>query len=243
MSDDKSKISATISGSFHRHFDEIQKKIREFKQEGIEVLSPELSRPISSAEGFIRLETDRGSPGEIEIEHLKAISRSRFLYIVNPDRYIGKSVALEIGYAISKNIPVYSLNEPDDLVLSSLVKSGKSIQTIKRELRAKTVTKDLLTLKEIQDYVRHMVKLRGFEEETIENVLLLLTEEVGELARAIRNFLGLKTTRKRSNIREHLGEELADCLIYLLDIANLANIDLEDAFKTKRNLNLRRKWH
>jgi len=242
MSAHKAIISATISGSFHKHFDEIHRKIREFREARIEVVSPELSQPISSRDGFVMLETDSGSPREIEKKHLEAISRSDFLYVVNPEGYIGKSVALEIGFAVSKNIPVYSLSKPEDIVLSSFVRSEKSIKTIKRELEAKALAEKPLTLIELQDYVRRMVKLRGFDEEKIEDVLLLLTEEIGELARAIRGLVGLKTSRKHSNVYEHLSQELADCLIYLLDIANLANIDLENAFRKKEKRNSRRKW-
>jgi len=242
MSAHKATISATISGSFHKHLDEIHRKIREFREAGIEIVSPALSQPICSRDSFVMLETDSGSPEEIEMKHLKAISRSDLLYVVNPEGYVGKSVALEIGFAVSKNIPVYSLSKPEDIVLSSFVRSEKPIKTIKRELEAKILAEKPLTLAELQDYVRRMVKLRGFDKEKIEDVLLLLTEEIGELARAIRGFVGLKTSRKRSNICEHLSEELADCLIYLLDIANLANIDLESAFRKKEKRNSRRKW-
>jgi len=243
MSNKRAKISATISGSFNKHLDKIQMKILEFQQNDIKVLSPKLSQPISSEEGFIRLEINKGSPRKIEIEHLEAISNSDFLYVMNPEGYIGKSVALEIGYAISKNVPVYSLNKPEDVAISFFIRPEKSIKEIKRELKAKTLAKKPLTLAELQDYVRKMVRMRGFEEETIEDVLLLLTEEIGELARAIRGFLGLKTTRRRQKISEHLMEELADCLIYLLDIANLANINLDTALREKEKRNSKRKWH
>jgi NTP pyrophosphatase (non-canonical NTP hydrolase) len=96
----------------------------------------------------------------------------------------------------------------------------------------------------LQDYVRKVVKLRGFEDETVEDGLLLFVEEIGELARAVRIFVGLKSSRrKRSNIYQHLREELADCLIYLIDIANLADIDLENAVRKKEMHDLARRWH
>jgi NTP pyrophosphatase (non-canonical NTP hydrolase) len=238
----KGAISATISGSFSKHLNEIHEKIREFREAGIEVLSPEISHPIPSRDSFVMLETDHGSPKEIEMKHLDAISRSDFLYVVNPEGYIGKSAALEIGFAVSRNTPVYSSHKPEDIVLSFLVRSEKPIKTIKRELEAKAFSEKPLTLLELQDHVRRMVRLRGFDKERIEDALLLLTEEIGELARAIRNFVGLKTSHKPSNIYEHLCGELADCLIYLLDIANLAKIDLEIAFRKKMKRNSKRKW-
>lgn len=240
------KISATISGSFNKHLDQIQKKTLEFQREGIEVLSPKLSRSISCEDNFVRLETDEGTPKEIEFKHLEAISRSDFLYVVNPRGYIGKSVTLEIGYALSRNIPIFSLEKPEDNVLSFFVKPEKSIKIMKRLLITKrsetSFTKKSATLIELQNYVRDMVKRRGFEKETIEDVLLLLIEEIGELARAIRNLMGLKVSRKIEDVYKNLSEELADCLIYLLDIANLADVNLEDALREKEKHNSARKW-
>lgn len=246
MSKVDAKISATISGSFNKHFDQIQEKILEFQEEEIKVLSPKLSRSISFEGGFGKLETDKGTPKEIEFEHLEAITRSDFLYVVNPGGYIGKSVALEIGYALSKNVPIYSLEKPKDNVLSFFVKPEKSIKIIKRLLIGKrneiSFTEKSPTLTEFQNYVRDMVKRRGFEKETIEDVLLLLVEEIGELARAIRDLKGLKVSRKSEDVYKNLRGEMADCLIYLLDIANLANVNLEDALREKEKLNSARKW-
>lgn len=244
MSEGKTKISVTISGSFNKDLDEIQKKVHHFQREGVEVISPKLSRAVSIHGGFVKLEDDRGTPSEIESRHLKAISRSDFLYVVNPGGYIGRSVAFEIGYALSKNIPVYSLEKPEDVTLSSFVKPKKRIKTIKRELSARRheiFTRNQFTLKELQDYVHNMTELRGFEREKIEHAMLLLVEEVGELAKATRNLLGIRSSRKR-DLRKNVREELADCQIYLLDIANLANVDLENAVREKERHNSRRKW-
>ena len=243
MNKGETGISATISGSFNRDLSEIQKKIHQFQQEGIEVLSPKLSRVVSTQKGFVKLEEDKGTQGEIESRHLRAISRSHFLYIVNPGGYIGKSVAFEIGYALSKNIPVYSLKDPKDVVFSFFVKQ-KGVKAIKRELSSKRrmiFNRKHLGLQDLQDYVHEMAVLRGFERETIEDAMLLLVEEIGELAKATRNLLGLKTSRK-SDLRTNIKQELADCLIYLLDIANLAHIDLEEALREKERHNSRRVW-
>ena len=244
MNEGKVEISATISGSFNKHLDTIQKKALQFRQKGIEVLSPKLTGPVSLSGGFIRLADDEGTPAEIESRHLAAILRSDFLYVINPGGYIGRSVAFEIGYALSKNIPIYSLEIPEDVVLSFFINPAKRIETIKREIstrRHRIFTRKHLTVKELQDYTHDMTKLRGFENETIGDALLLLVEEVGELAKATRNLLGLKSSRKR-DLNKDVREELADCLIYLLDIANLASVDLEKAFREKEKHNSRRKW-
>lgn len=244
MSKNERKLSVTISGSFNKDFGKIQKKVRQFQEEGIEVLAPPISKIVGNQDGFVTLDDDKGTPHQIESEYLAAISRSDFLYVVNSNGYIGRSVALEIGYAISKGIPIYSMEKPEDIVVSFFVKPKKSINTIKREVnseRHKFFDKKSHTLEELQGYVDYTIKLRGFENETIEDVMLLLVEEIGELAKATRNFLGIKTSRK-TDMCINLRDELADCLIYLLDISNLAKVNLEEAIVEKEKQNYRRKW-
>lgn len=42
------------------------------------------------------------------------------------------------------------------------------------------------TLNELQEYIRSVIRIRGFEKQEIEKTMLLLLEETGELAKAIR---------------------------------------------------------
>lgn len=105
---------------------------------------------------------------------------------------------------------------------------------------SKLYLKSQPSLKDFQAYIKQMVKERGFEDETAQKIILLFIEEVGELARAIRKIEGLKIDKSQ---RQHdVREELADCLIYLLDLANYFNIDLEEAFRKKEEINKKRKW-
>lgn len=96
-------------------------------------------------------------------------------------------------------------------------------------------------LKDIQDYVEEMQKDRGFYERTNGREMLLLMEEVGELAKAIR-----KESKGKLDINKkydtNISEELADVFIYLLSIASINNIDLFEAFKEKERKNCNRVW-
>lgn len=96
------------------------------------------------------------------------------------------------------------------------------------------------TLNDLQVYVAKMVKLRGFDKETLPETMLLLLEEVGELAKAIRKTHGIKTDLRSSVVNTE--EELADVLIYLLAIANNLGIDLDAAFRKKEAKNKKRTW-
>jgi len=41
------------------------------------------------------------------------------------------------------------------------------------------------SLSEIQKYINDMVEIRGFSDETLQDIMLLMIEEVGELAKAV----------------------------------------------------------
>jgi NTP pyrophosphatase (non-canonical NTP hydrolase) len=87
-----------------------------------------------------------------------------------------------------------------------------------------------------------MIKKRGFEKETIQDVSILFIEEIGELFKALRNFIGIKVDKSRLKEYKNVDIEIADCLIYLTDIANLMNIDMEEAIKKKASQDMLRKW-
>ena len=94
---------------------------------------------------------------------------------------------------------------------------------------------------ELQNYIKDMKKDRKFDGVTIEREMMLFLEELGELAKAIR-----KNTNGKLDIKKEydtsIEEELADCFIYLLSIANMNNVDLFKAFKEKEIINCNRVW-
>lgn len=88
---------------------------------------------------------------------------------------------------------------------------------------------------QIQQYIKDMKKDRKFDTVTIEREMMLFLEELGELAKAIR-----KNTNGHLDIAKKydtsVEEELADCFIYLLSIANMNDIDIFKAFKEKEKI-------
>lgn len=61
-----------------------------------------------------------------------------------------------------------------------------------------------------------------------------LTEEVGELSRAMRK--GLKAPSD-SEIRGTIDEELWDIIYYALTIANIYDVDMEQVIRVKSEMN------
>ncbi len=96
------------------------------------------------------------------------------------------------------------------------------------------------TLKELQEFYLEISKERGFDKESAQDTLLLMMEEVGELAKAIRKKSGIKT--EESGAISPVEEEVADVFAYLLHISNILEVDLDEAFWKKEEKNKNRIW-
>lgn len=79
-----------------------------------------LSKIINPEEQFIVLESDSKDKNikQLEEEHLEAIKNSDFLYICNPQKYLGNSTIIEIGFAVANKKPIFSSEPIDDITLS-----------------------------------------------------------------------------------------------------------------------------
>ena len=95
-------------------------------------------------------------------------------------------------------------------------------------------------LKDIQVYMDEIVKLRGFDDESAKDIMLLMTEEIGELAKAIRKHSGIKIDVNKKDKYNPISEEIADVFIYLVDLCNVLEIDLFTAFRDKKIINSNR---
>jgi NTP pyrophosphatase (non-canonical NTP hydrolase) len=110
------------------------------------------------------------------------------------------------------------------------------------------------SLAEYQKFHSSLDREKGFITDLYFNYLCL-SEEMGELGselaqlwreEAQRLMLGKAQDQAREQAlmarRPHLEEELADCMAYLLKIANYAGIDLAEAYVGKMNTNQDRAW-
>ncbi len=98
------------------------------------------------------------------------------------------------------------------------------------------------TLKDLQLHIKKTGEERGWDKNNHLEIFLLLAEEFGELAKAVRNRTGLYAEDQIRNKKDELEEEFADVLNYLFDLANCFNIDLEKAFRLKDKINAERSW-
>lgn len=87
------------------------------------------------------------------------------------------------------------------------------------------------------------MELRGLSNQTIKDKLLLLTEEVGELTKAVRkNLSGASVDYSRLDNYNGIENEIADVLIVLISVANILDIDIFKCLKEKERININRTW-
>ncbi len=239
--------TVAISGSFRKHYIAICDAITSFEESGWKVLSPAKSQILDTTADFPILASDgSASIGEIEQTHLNAIACADALYVVDPGGYIGVSTATEVGWALAHGVPTFLQVPVSDPTLSSFCKvciaphlletaSSSAPPDPPRRIHRNS------SLAVLQAYIARVVLQRGFGNETPRDILLLLVEEVGELAKALRKAGGLKTDVQDSRDAT-IAPELADVLIYILDLANALSLDLAEALIAKEEVNQTRSW-
>jgi len=108
-------------------------------------------------------------------------------------------------------------------------------------MTSKLFLKEKPTIQDYQEYVRQLKIERGFSSEDKPFECMLMAEEIGELFSAIRKNMKGGNIGSGS-IAGNVKLELADVFIYLCSIANQHNIDLEEAFREKEEINKQRTW-
>jgi NTP pyrophosphatase (non-canonical NTP hydrolase) len=104
------------------------------------------------------------------------------------------------------------------------------------------LSKDSLALRDLQAFHQELDQEKHFDKDIFRNVAYL-TGEIGEFVSAVRKLRKITDAQEALEAREHVGEEIADCLAYVVKLANYAEIDLHEAYVKKMKRNLNREWH
>ena len=125
------------------------------------------------------------------------IRAADLVWLHAPDGYVGLSGALEIGFANAAGVPVYAEEVPSDLGLRPLVTISPLEQVL---AKARTGEKDdpEASLLPLQAYYSAVAQGRAPEQKSPQDVVSLITEEIGELA---RQSPGQRQRRARSSRR------------------------------------------
>ena len=86
-----------------------------------------------------------------------------------------------------------------------------------------------MNLNSYKEVTHALCKSKGWDRVPVSSVWLLLTEEIGELASAIRQYT---RTYKKGNLRKERGtdiqSEMGDVFSYLFQLASMLNVDLDE---------------
>ena len=104
------------------------------------------------------------------------------------------------------------------------------------------LSKGNIGLKDLQAFHRELDAEKHFDQDIFRNIAYL-SGEIGEFVSAVRKLRKVSDEAEETDARNHVGEELADCLAYVVKLANYAEIDLHDAYINKMKHNLNREWH
>lgn len=220
----------SLVGSFRKDPEMLRTVFNELKAH-YQVLSPIDIDFIDSESDFAKAKHEVNlSVNTIEESHLTAIQNSEFIWLFTPEGHLGTSAAFEIGFAHALGVPIYTDIEPNDEMLKTMITSIANIEDI-----PEVVHKPGKGVGGLQAYYKRFAEERGWAEESARDTMLLLTEEIGELARAIRKTAGLKRDAGYDGIS--LLDELADVQLYLVHLANVLDVSLSDAITQKMNKN------
>ncbi len=154
---ERQQLKTTVSGSFNRYLQEVREDVAELQGLGVEVLSPKDPKPVGYApykgpgSEFVRLRGDRWKdPARVENEHLRAIAQSDFLWVVAPGGYIGEMAAHEIGFALGRQVLIYSrtvLSNPSACMYRRFFRQVRDIpQAVEEVRRVKPVADEMRRL-------------------------------------------------------------------------------------------------
>lgn len=238
LNGDSGLLKAVVCGTFRRDADTLWADYAELSSLGCEILSPRDLEFVDERDGFVFAAHEQGRlPEAIEDDHLDALQRADLVWLHAPEGYVGLSASMELGFAHALGIPVFAraLGDVGLRTTTQLVSSPAEALAFIRSADVKAPTRALPSL---QAYYARIAKRRGYDTESARDCVLLLVEEIGELARATRVKAGL--ARNGSAPAPELAHELADVQLYLVHLANITGIDLGAAVAEKERINASR---
>jgi NTP pyrophosphatase (non-canonical NTP hydrolase) len=233
------RCDVVLSGSYRKDFDALKATYEELLDLGCKVLSPSNVSAVSETDGFVYMKGEESqTPGMIEGRHLDAIQRANFVWLHAPQGYVGPTSSLEVGFARALGVPVFAKEPVTDPAIHSFVRVTSSPAEAIRTMRSGDSPVPQPALNAFQHYYRRVAIQRGYSSEGPKECLLLMVEEVGELAREIRRRERLVRHGAASSSDE--GKELADIFLYVVHMANVLEVDLSKLVQEKELINLQR---
>jgi NTP pyrophosphatase (non-canonical NTP hydrolase) len=225
-------VTVALCGSFRRDPIGLRADYEVLLAAGCRVLSPSDIEWAAEQDGFVFAASEIDShPAEIEQQHLGAMRTAHFVWLHSPDGYVGRSAAMELGYAHALGLSIFTQTLPKDVVFAELVTRVDSPEIALAVLQSTPTAAPTLGLDSLQHYYRRAALARGWTEEDAGDCLSLLSGEVEELTEAVH---------KEGQGSRAAALEMADVQLYLAHLANIAGVDLAQAVAEKERINTNR---
>jgi NTP pyrophosphatase (non-canonical NTP hydrolase) len=207
-------LKVVLCGSFRRDFAGLRHAFAILDQH-FELIGPSALDFVDLDADFVRLASERDhSPATIEAVHLERIRRADFVWLHAYQGYVGTSAAMEIGHAVAAGVPVYTDSRLMDGTLDQMVNHVATPLGVDISEHVRPG----YGIQSLQAYYERIAARRGWAEESPRDTMLLLTEEIGELARAVRKTAGLERAGGYAGVE--IESEVADVQLYLVHLAN-----------------------
>lgn len=233
------QCQVVLSGSYRKDLESLKATYEELLDLGCQVLSPSNVTAVRETDGFVFMEGEESQPPDvIEARHLDAIQRANFVWLHAPQGYVGPTASLEVGFARAIGVPVFAKEPVGDPAIHSFVQTIASPTAAVNAVTSHRLPIPRPALAAFQHYYRRVALQRGYKSESAKDCLLLMVEEVGELAREIRRRERLVRHGPSSESSE--SKELADIFLYVVHMANVLDVDLSKVVQEKELINLQR---
>lgn len=126
--------TVSLLGSLNKQLEYIKEQAIYLKENGYEILAPQISGIKTEENSFIIFESDiSNDPITIETDFIENCLKSENIIVCDKDGYIGNTVMFEIGYLLAKNKHIEFLQSPSEEwlmdVMKHFSKSGNSKKT------------------------------------------------------------------------------------------------------------------
>lgn len=133
-------MTGCIIGSFRKYYQDIVKIIENFEEAGIEILSPKISSIINPGDEFVILASDDEnlSKEQIQSKVFENERNSDFVYVWDPDGYIGRTTCYEMGCINTHgDKPVFYKERPKDIPITIKDEDILSVDEVIKKVLAK----------------------------------------------------------------------------------------------------------
>ena len=174
---------AVLCGTYRRGIPSLMRAYDKLSAAGVRVLSPSGFDFVAEIDGFVLNQDELEVPPEVTDRlRLNCIRTADLVWLHAPDGYVELSAASEIGFANAAGVPVYADEMPSEVALRSLVTVSTLDHAIAETGAGERGNPGASPLPR-QGYYSASAREPGYGHRSVHDVMRLITEEIGELAR------------------------------------------------------------